>query len=152
MDLVGANGTEAYDAAIQGIEDSPELAARIEAGEEAILANASATGGLRGGNVQGALAQFRPQMLADQIQTQYSRLGGIAQMGQASAAGQASAGLQTGRAIGGYHQSTGAAEAGAHLASGQAWGNAIGNITGALSGAFMGNFGAAGGAPAGGGF
>lgn len=139
-DFTGLNGQEAYRTAIQGVEQSPELQARIESGEEAILANASATGGLRGGNTQGALAQFRPQMLAEQIATEYNRLGGLSQMGQASAAGQASAGLQVGQTIGQLHQSTGAAQAGSYLAQGQAQGNAISGITGILAGAINGGF------------
>ena len=49
----------------------------VRQGEEAILQGASATGGLRGGNVQAALAQFRPAMLNRFVQQQYERLGGL---------------------------------------------------------------------------
>jgi pimeloyl-ACP methyl ester carboxylesterase len=63
LDLVGNNGPEAQQKAIQAIEMGPEFAAMTRQGEEAILQNAAATGGLRGGNVQGALAQFRPALL-----------------------------------------------------------------------------------------
>lgn len=99
QDLAGLNGPEAQAAALQGISSSPEMLALTQQGENAILQQGSATGGLRGGNVQGALAQFRPQALSSLINQQYSRLGGITQMGQASAAGVGAAGMQTGAQV-----------------------------------------------------
>lgn len=135
-DILGLNGAGAQDTAIAGIEDSPLFAALARQGETAILQNASATGGVRGGNVQGALAQFRPAMLKALIDEQYSRLGGMAGfgsgitqnlvgMGQASAAGTGAAGMQSANAIGALLQDTGAAKAGASIASGNAWGNVL---------------------------
>jgi hypothetical protein len=59
LNLAGVNGADAQRAALQAIEQGPEFAALAQQGETAILQNAAATGGLRGGNVQGALAQFR---------------------------------------------------------------------------------------------
>ena len=85
-DLSGLNGPEAQARAIASISNGPEMAALTQQGENAILQNAAATGGLRGGNTQGALAQFRPQMLSSLIGQQYQRLGGIAGLGQNSAA------------------------------------------------------------------
>lgn len=103
--LIGLNGAEAQSAAIAGLQNSPEMAAYIQQGENALLQNAAATGGLRGGNAQGALAQFRPQLLAGMIDKQYERLGGLTslganttgmvyQTGANAAAGQANAGMQ----------------------------------------------------------
>lgn len=80
----GMTGAEAQEAAIQRISDSPLLAELTRQGEEALLQQAAATGGLRGGNIQGALAQFRPRMLQEEIDKQYSRLGGLAGTGQQS--------------------------------------------------------------------
>jgi hypothetical protein len=54
--LAGLRGPEAQQAAIAQIEQSPFLQAQIRQGEEAMLQRASATGGLRGGNIQAALA------------------------------------------------------------------------------------------------
>lgn len=118
QNLLGLGGAEAQQQAIQGIEQGSQFQALNQAGQEAILQNASATGGLRGGNTQSALAQFSPQLLNQLIQQQYGNLGGIAQMGQASAAGQASAGLQTGTNIANLLQQQGAAGAGGQLAQG----------------------------------
>lgn len=118
--LAGLAGPEAQRAAIAAIQGSPEMQALTEQGEAGILSNASATGGLRGGNVQSALAQFRPQVLSSLINQQYQRLGGITQMGQASAAGVGAGGLQTGMSIADLLGQQGAAQAGGILGLGQA--------------------------------
>jgi hypothetical protein len=126
MALTGAAGADAQRAALQAIEQGPEFAALAQQGETAILQSAAATGGLRGGNVQGALAQFRPQILSGLIEQQYSRLGGLATAGQNAAAGVGTAGMQTGQNISSLMQQQGAARAGSALAQGQAFGNLIG--------------------------
>lgn len=126
--LMGLGGAEAQRSAITAIEQGPEFAAMTRQGEEAILQNASATGGLRGGNVQAALAQFRPQILSGLIEQQYSRLGGLATAGQNAAAGVGTAGMQTGANISNLYGQVGAAQAGAALAKGQAWGNVLGDV------------------------
>ena len=54
----------------------------VQQGQDAILQNASAIGGLRGGNTQAALAQFRPALLSQLIAEQYNRLGGLSSLGQ----------------------------------------------------------------------
>lgn len=130
--LAGVSGPEAQRAAITALERGPQFQALVEQGEEAILQQASATGGLRGGNVQGALAQFRPQMLASLIEQQYGRLGGLTATGQASAAGQATAAQTMGTNISNLLQQQGAASAGAALARGQATANMWGDITGTI--------------------
>jgi hypothetical protein len=141
--LLGLSGPEAQKAAIDAIKGGSMFGELTAQGESALLQNASATGGLRGGNTQAALAQFRPAMLNELINQQYSRLGGltqlgqtttqnIAQLGQASAANQAAAGLKTGADIAGLLGQQGAADAGASLAQGAAWGNVF-NTGGALA-------------------
>jgi hypothetical protein len=126
--LVGAGGVDAQRAAITALEQGPEFQALTRQGEESILQNASATGGLRGGNVQGALAKFRPEVLSGLINQQYSRLGGLASAGQAAATGQAGYGQQTGANIANLYGQVGAAQAGNALAQGQTWGNLIGDV------------------------
>lgn len=110
--LLGLGGPEAQQQAVSGLEASPLFQALARQGEEAMLQQASATGGLRGGNIQAALAQFRPQMLAQAIEEQYGRLGGMTALGQQSAAGVGAAGMQTGGQIAGLLQQQGAARAG----------------------------------------
>lgn len=97
--MLGLNGAKAEEAMIKQLESSPEMKAMIKQGETAILQNASATGGLRGGNTQAALAEFRPAVLSQIINDRFAKLGAISQLGQASAAGTGSAAIDTGRGI-----------------------------------------------------
>lgn len=120
QNLIGLGGNAEQQKAIDALKNSAQFGELTRQGENSILQNASATGGLRGGNVQASLAQFRPQLLSQMIEQQYGRLGGIAQLGQASAAGQASAGLQTGSNIANLYGQQGAAQAGNALAQGRA--------------------------------
>lgn len=113
--LLGLGGAGAQQQAVSGLESSPLFQALARQGEEAMLQQASATGGLRGGNLQAALAQFRPQMLAQAIEDQYGRLGGMTALGQQSAAGVGSAGMQSAGQIAGLLQQQGAARAGGTL-------------------------------------
>ena len=117
--LIGLGGPEAQEEAISAIEKGPQFGAMVEQGEEAILANASATGGIRGGDVQGALATFRPSMLSQLIESQYSKLGGISQMGQASAANVGAAGMDMGTNVAQMLQQSGDAQANAALVGGR---------------------------------
>lgn len=121
--LLGLSGADAQKQAIAGIESSPQMQALTEQGENALLQNASATGGLRGGNLQAALAKFRPQLLSQLIQQQYTNLGGLTSVGQNAAAGVGNAGMQSSQQIQNALGQAGAATAGAALASGQAQAN-----------------------------
>ena len=127
--LLGLSGPEAQAQAISQIESGSQFQSLVQQGEAGILANASATGGLRGGNVQGALGQFRPQMLNALIQQQFQDLSSITSVGQASAAKQAAAGQATGANISNLYGQQGAAQAGAQIAQGNAWGSALGNVS-----------------------
>lgn len=142
--LLGLRGPEAQQAAIAGIEGGAGYQAQVRAGEEALLQRASATGGLRGGNIQAALAQFRPQMLQQAIEGQYGRLGGLAGVGlgvteqlyrggQASATGQASQAQATGANVANLLGQQGAARAGGQLAGAAPFANLL-NLPGQLAG------------------
>ena len=135
-DLTGANGDEAYQAEINRIQTSPEFMSLLENGEKGLLANASATGGLRGGDTQRALMEMRPALLSDQINKRYAQYGGLTQIGQASAAGEASAQLQTGQNIVGLQQQRGAAAAGESIAQG----NIISGLTNQVGSMIGGGF------------
>lgn len=128
--LLGMNGAEAQGQAVSAIENSPYFSGLVKQGENAILANASATGGLRGGNTQAALAQFRPNMLKAAIDEQYQRLGGLVNIGQNAAAGVGNAGQSMANNTGQLLQQAGAASAGGIL--GQARANVQG-INGLVS-------------------
>jgi hypothetical protein len=146
-DLTGANGPEAQAAAVSQIQNNPMFQSLLSQGENSLLQNASATGGLRGGNTQAALAQFAPQMLNQQIQQRFQNLGGIA--GQGLAATQQNAALaqnlgnvNASNALGNYNLQRGfigdAAGFGMDIAS-----LAMGVPPGTLSGMFGGGGGGA---------
>jgi hypothetical protein len=130
--FLGLKGPEAERAAIARISGGETFKALSEQGENALLQRASATGGLRGGNIQGALAQFRPQLLSSLIDQQYGRLGGMTALGQQSAAGVGTAGLQTGVNVANLLGQQGAAQAGAEIAQGKAFGAIPAAISGGL--------------------
>lgn len=132
QDLLGINGTAAQQTAIGNINNSAEMQTYLQQGENAILQNASATGGLRGGNTQAALAQFRPQLLNQLINQRYQNYAGLTSLGQNAAAGTGNAGMQTASNISNLYQQTGAAQAGAALAQGQASANMWNGVTGAI--------------------
>jgi hypothetical protein len=120
MGALGLRGTEAQQAYVAEQEQSPIYQALKRQQEESILQNASATGGLRGGNIQGALAQFSPALLNQFLTQQYDRLGGMTALGQQSAAGVGTSGMQSANAISDLFGQAGAARAGAALGVGQA--------------------------------
>lgn len=127
--LLGLRGPEAERAAIERISGGEQFKALAQQGEESLLQRASATGGLRGGNIQAALGQFRPALLSNLIEKQYGQLGGLAatggtvaqnlatagmgatgelaRIGQASAAGVGSAGTAAGTNIGNIYGTQG---------------------------------------------
>lgn len=135
--LIGLNGPGAQQSAILGLQQSPQFTSLLQQGENSILQNASATGGLRGGNTQAALAQFSPALLAQTINDQYSKLSGITSLGQNAAAGVGNAGMATGNSITGLLGQVGSAQAGAALGAGRAqaggW-NALGDAAGVYAG------------------
>ena len=130
--LVGINGAEQQAAAIAALQASPQFQALQQQGENRILANASATGGLRGGNVQGALAQFSPALLADTINQQFSRLGAISGQGLSATGMGANAQLGTAGNVASLLQQQGAAQAGGALAQGRTNAGYLGAITNAI--------------------
>ena len=130
--FLGLKGPEAERAAIERIQGGETFQALSKQGEEALLQRASATGGLRGGNIQGALAQFRPALLSSLIEQQYSRLGGLSEMGQRSAAGVGAAGMSTGANVANLLGRKGQAEAGGILGEQGALTGGLGKAFGAI--------------------
>lgn len=120
QNLIGLGGADAQQQAIAQLQKSPYFTSMLKQGENSILANASATGGLRGGNTQAALAQFSPNLLAQTIQQQYQNLGGLTSIGQNAAAGVGNAGMANANGVSAALQQQGAAIAGGDLAAGRA--------------------------------
>lgn len=130
-DLLGLNGAEKQQGAIDSLQRSPFLQSAYKQAENAILQNASATGGLRGGNIQGALADNRMNMLHQAYQGQVQNLGNLVSLGQNSAVGVGNAGMSLANNISQLNQGIGQAQAGNALARGHAnsgiW-NTIGGL------------------------
>lgn len=117
--LMGLLGPEAQQAAIAQLQAGPEFQAMMQQGEQAILQNAAATGGLRGGNTQAMLAQFRPQLLAQLINQQYGRLAGLTGTGLQAAGQSGNLGLSYSELGARTRGEIGAAIAGGEVAKAQ---------------------------------
>ena len=152
--LLGLRGPEAERAAIERISGGARFQEMAQQGEEALLSRASATGGLRGGNIQGALAQYRPALLSSLIEQQYGKLGGLAdigretetnlaKIGQASAAGVGAQGVTTGTNVSNLLGQQGQAIAGGQLGEARAYGQLL-NLPSQILGMQMGAGGKAG--------
>jgi hypothetical protein len=134
QDLTGVNGPDKQRVAMQSLETSPQFASLVKQGENAVLQNASATGGLRGGNVQGALADQRTNILNGLVNQQLGRYMPIVNTGQASAAGVGNAAMSTGNNVAGLMGQAGAAQAGGIVAGTNAITNTLGGIGGFFAG------------------
>lgn len=143
--LAGLRGAGEQQAAINQIQQSAQFQELARQGEQGILQNAAATGGLRGGNVQAALSQFRPALLNQLIESQYGKLAGLTslgstsaenllRLGQASAAGTAAAGQQSAQNIGNLMVGQGQAQAAGTIGAANAFAQGAGGIAGSIGG------------------
>ncbi len=128
LDLLGLNGNDAQAASIAALEKSPQFTSLVQSGENALLQNASATGGLRGGNTSAALAQFRPQMLSQIIESQYGKLAGLSALGENAAAQTGNNMQNSTNAISGYLSNIGQTNAMGQIAQGQSYADMFGGI------------------------
>lgn len=121
MDLLGLGegGAAGQAASIEDLRGSPLYQSLYDNGEEAVLANASATGGLRGGNTQRGLANFGRDTLAQVIENMFAKLGGISGAGNETATNLGGLGAQNADAIGQAFVGQGNARASRYLAQGQ---------------------------------
>jgi hypothetical protein len=109
--LVGIRGEDAQRQGLEAIQNSPLLASIIRNGEESILQNASATGGLRGGNTQTGLAEFRADAFSNELQAQMARLAGLSGIGLGATDSVANFGQQRANNITGLLGNIGSAKA-----------------------------------------
>ena len=132
QNLMGLNGTSAQQTAINNLQNSPFLQSMYKQAENALLQNAAATGGLRGGNIQGALADNRMNMLNTAYTNQLQNLGNLVTLGQNSATNTGTNAMAMANNIGNLNTNVGQAQAGYALARGQATQNLMGNTMGTL--------------------
>lgn len=147
-DLLGLNGTGVQGSAIDALRASPLFQSLFGNGQEAILNNASATGGLRGGNIQRSLADFGADTLAKTIESQLAALGGLSGQGFNAATNGGQLGAASAEQIAQLLGNKGAAKAGGILgkaaANQELYAN-LGNLATDVASAFK-------GMPSGGGF
>lgn len=135
--LLGLNGAQAQQSAYDQLKQSPAYTSSLQSGTNAILQNAAATGGLRGGNTQSALGTYGGNLLAGLAQNQFANLGQLTNIGQNAAAGTGSAALATGNNISSAYNQIGAAQAGNAIAQGNANNQLVNSTLGGF-GAFLG--------------
>lgn len=82
--LLGLDGADAQQAAIDALRESPLYQSLFNNGRDTILASASATGGLRGGNTQDALSRFGADTLSTVIRQQLGDYAGAIGIGMGS--------------------------------------------------------------------
>jgi hypothetical protein len=76
---LGADAGEYQQQFVDTARQSPFYQSMLDQGEEAVMRNAAATGGVRGGNVQQALAQNSQNVLQGLVNQQLQGLGSFAQ-------------------------------------------------------------------------
>lgn len=137
--LLGLNGNPAQQSAIDALQAGPQFQSALKLGENRILANASATGGLRGGNTQAALAQFSPQLLSATINDQLTRLSSVTGQGLSATGMGGNANQNTSSLVAQLLQTGGAAAAGGELAQGKTNAGYVNALLGAI-GLYTGGF------------
>lgn len=114
-DLLGLGTPGSQDAAIQALQNSPLYKSLFRTGEEAVLQNGSATGGLRGGNIQDSLANFGSDTLAKVIQQHLQDLSGLSSQGLNATGTGGDVGAQAAGSIADLFGAQGASRAGSIL-------------------------------------
>lgn len=146
--LTGANGNAAQQTAINGLTSNPLYTSSMNLGQQAILANASATGGLRGGNTIASLGYLPNQVLSNVMQQQIGNLGTSLQgsaglaglygnlvgLGSNTANTLSNAEMNTGANIANLAVGRGNAQAGANIAQGNATASGLNSLGSLLGG------------------
>jgi len=117
QDLLGLNGTGVQQTQLDALRASPLFQQLFGAGQDAVLSNASATGGLRGGNAQRSLYDAGEDTFAQVIQQQLANLGGLSSQGLGAATGLGGLGAENASQISQLLGNKGAAQAGGILGS-----------------------------------
>lgn len=128
--LSGALGPEAQQAAYDAIQNSSGFQSQLAQGETSLLQNAAATGGVRGGNTAGALAQYSPALLNNAIDQQYSQLGGLSSLGANAANALSTTGMNMASGVANQYSDIGNTNAQTALSSYSNSKNFLGDLAG----------------------
>lgn len=145
--LLGLSGQEAQQTAFSGLQDSPGQQFLRKRAQRNLVRNASAIGGLGGGNVRSALVEQGAGFAAQDLQNQFGRLGQIAGQGQAATTNIGQFGAQAANQAGQAAIAGSQARASGILGGQQARSQATGQVLG-LGGLLLGGFGGGSAAPA----
>ena len=138
--LLGLSGQEAQQTAFSGLQESPGQQFLRKRTQRNLVRNASAIGGLGGGNVRSALVEQGAGFAAQDLQNQFGRLGQLAGQGQAATTNLGQFGAQSATNIANLQQAGGAARASGILGGQQARSQATGQVlqlAGQAAGAFF---------------
>lgn len=137
--LLGLTGPEAQQQAFQQFAESPGQAFLRQRGEQSLLRNASAIGGLGGGNVRSALQQQGIGFAQQDLQNQLTRLSGLSEAGRGAVGTGAQLGAQTATNVGNLLTQGGQARASGILGQQQAQQQFTGQLGGAITGGLAGS-------------
>ncbi len=131
QNLLGLNGTAAQQTAYNNYTLSPGQQFLRDQGMKSVMANASATGGLGGGNVLAELNKQGIGWAAQDYNNYYNQLAGVSGTGQTTGTQLGQLGANTANNIGGYLQNIGSSRASGILGGGQAQAAGMNNAIGA---------------------
>lgn len=144
-DILGLHGADAQSGILSSLQNSPLFQSLMRNGQDILLNNASATGGLRGGNLQHGLANFSADTLAQVIQQQLSNLGGLSTQGLGAATNLGQFGANNASQLAGLDTGSGQANAGAILGKNAVSNNMFSQIQKMIQSAATGGMGGGGG-------
>ncbi len=125
--LLGLQGQEAADTAMQNFQQSPGYQYQLDQGLRAVDAGAAAKGMLRSGATLKAEQTLGNNLAAQDFGAYYNRLAGLAGLGQNAAAGVGTAGNQTAAGQAQTGVSAASTQSSLYGQAAQGIGNAIGN-------------------------
>jgi len=120
-----------------GFQATPGYQFAVDQGTRALEGSAAAGGNLRSGATMKALQNYGQGMANQEYGNYMSRLGTLANMGQAAAGNQAAAGANFAAGAGNAMQNIGNAQSAGAIAQGNAWSGGINNALGAYQMAQM---------------
>lgn len=151
-DILGLNGNDPQQAALTALQASPLYQSLYHNGEQAVLANGSATGGLRGGNTQNSLAHFGTDVLGQTIQSQLAHLSGLSGQGATTGSQLGALGAQNSSNIGSLIVNQGQNTAGGILGNAASTDSAWSRLFNFVGGSNIGGLTTGGSSGGGGGF
>jgi hypothetical protein len=148
----GMSNDQVQQGALDSVHNSPLYTSTYNSGRDAVLQNAAATGGLRGGNTDASLYNLGSDTFSQVLQSMMSNLGGVAGYGIQAAGGITNAGTNAANNISASDVGIGNSQAGSILGKQAIWNNLSQQIQKSIMQAVSGGMG--GGVPGlgGGGF